>query len=137
MPPKAGKGKTTKKKSSKPEWMSEDVWAVSLDLPLLFNSFAGIKSDKPAKSGKSDKAATPGKTDKPATPGKAAGKGGKPEPPPPIPKAQVIQPFMCSTTSLYTLAQELRYPVAASCSISDRHMCFHISDKNIKALLNA
>lgn len=86
MPPKAAKGKTTKKKSSKPEWMSDDVWAVTQDLPLLFNSFAGIKSDKPAKSGK---------TDRPATPSKPAAKGGKPEPPPPIPKAQVSQTWTC------------------------------------------
>ena len=98
MPPKAAKGKTTKKKSSKPEWMSDDVWAVSQDLPLLFNSFAGVKSDKPAKAGKSEKPATPsksekpaapGKSEKPGAPGKTAAKGGKPEPPPPISKAQV------------------------------------------------
>ncbi len=67
--------------------MSDDVWAVSQDLPALLNSFAGIKSDKPAKAEK------PGKSDKPGTPSKG-GKGSKPEPLPNIPKAQVI-PF-CS-----------------------------------------
>lgn len=86
MPPKAsGKAKKSKK-SAKPGWMAEDVWAVSQDLPALLNSFAGLKSDQPSKSNKG------GKSDRPATPGKA-GKGAKPEPLPSIPKAQVhLQP---------------------------------------------
>ena len=83
MPPKAGGAAKKSKKSAKPEWMSDDVWAVSQDLPSLLYSFAGIKSDKPAKadkSAKSDKAAPPGK----------GGKSAKPEPLPNIPKAQVL-----------------------------------------------
>lgn len=85
MPPKAG-GKAKKaKKSKKPAWMADDVWAVSQDLPALLNSFAGIKSDKPAKSD------NPAKSDRPGTPGKA-GKSGKTEPLPSIPKAQVTAP---------------------------------------------
>lgn len=83
MPPKKdGKAKKSKK-SAKPEWMADDVWAVKQDLPALLNSFAGVKSDKPSKSDKG------GKSDKPATPGKA-GKAAKPEPLPNIPKAQVL-----------------------------------------------
>ena len=77
MPPKAGGKAKKSKKTPKPEWMSEDVWAVSQDLPSLFNSFAGIKSDKPAKSGKS------------AAPGKGSSSA-KAEPLPNIPKAQVF-----------------------------------------------
>lgn len=82
MPPKAASKAKKSKKTAKPEWMADDVWAVSQDLPALLNSFAGIKSDKPSKA---DKA---GKSDRPATPGKA-GKAAKPEPLPNIPKAQV------------------------------------------------
>ena len=99
MPPKAaGKAKKSKK-SAKPEWMADEVWAVSQDLPALLNSFAGIKSDKPSKS---DKGA---KNDRPASPGKA-GKGGKAEPLPNISKAQVpfprsLNPIAgCSDTAL-------------------------------------
>ena len=77
MPPKAGGKAKKSKKSAKPAWMADDIWAVSQDLPALLNSFAGIKSDKPAKS------------DKVAAPGKGA-KGGKPEPLPNIPKVQVF-----------------------------------------------
>ena len=62
--------------------MADDVWAVSQDLPALLNSFAGIKSDKPSKSGSG------AKSDGPASPGKA-GKGSKAEPLPNISKAQV------------------------------------------------
>ena len=83
MPPKAGGAAKKSKKSAKPEWMSDDVWAVSQDLPSLFNSFAGIKSDKPAKS---DKSAKPDK----AAPAGKGGKSTKPEPLPYIPKAQVL-----------------------------------------------
>ncbi|KAA6420955.1 MAG: hypothetical protein FRX49_09096 [Trebouxia sp. A1-2] len=78
MPPKAGGKAKKSKKSAKPAWMADDVWAVSQDLPALLNSFAGIKSDKPAKSDKS------AKSDKAAPPGK----GSKAEPLPNIPKAQ-------------------------------------------------
>ncbi len=82
MPPKKGGKAKNSKKSAKPAWMADDVWAVSQDLPALLNSFAGIKSDKPAKS---DKAAAPGK-------------GSKAEPLPNIPKAQVsLAPFGPST----------------------------------------
>ena len=82
MPPKAA-GKVKKsKKSAKPEWMADDVWAVSQDPSALLNSFAGIKSDKPAKADKG------GKSERPASPGKG-GKAGKAEPLPSIPKAQV------------------------------------------------
>lgn len=83
MPPKAGGKAKKSKKSAKPAWMADDIWAVSQDLPALLNSFAGIKSDKPAKSD------TPAKSDKVAAPGKGA-KGGKPEPLPNIPKVQVF-----------------------------------------------
>jgi len=79
MPPKAGGKAKKSKKSAKPAWMADDVWAVSQDLPALLNSFAGTKSDKPAKSDKSVK------SDKAAPPGK----GSKAEPLPNIPKAQV------------------------------------------------
>ena len=82
MPPKASGKPKKSKKSAKPGWMADDVWAVSQDLPALLNSFAGIKSDQPSKS------KTGGKSDRPATPGKA-GKSAKPEPLPNIPKAQV------------------------------------------------
>ncbi|KAL3157959.1 hypothetical protein ABBQ32_012360 [Trebouxia sp. C0010 RCD-2024] len=81
MPPKAsGKAKKSKK-SPKPGWMADEVWAVSQDLPALLNSFAGVKSDQPSKSKPG------GKSDRPATPSKA-GKGAKPEALPNIPKAQ-------------------------------------------------
>jgi len=80
MPPKAGGKAKKSKKSAKPAWMADDVWAVSQDLPTLLNSFAGTKSDKPAKSDKSVK------SDKAAPPGK----GSKAEPLPNIPKAQVL-----------------------------------------------
>ena len=87
MPPKAaGKAKKSKK-SAKPDWLSDDVWAVSQDLPALLNSFAGIQSDKPAKSDKG------GKTEKAAASGKG-GKGAKAEPLPNIPKAQVQSSFV-------------------------------------------
>lgn len=90
MPPKAaGKAKKSKK-TAKPGWMADEVWAVSQDLPALLNSFVGLKSDQPSKS----KAG--GKSDRPATPGKA-GKGAKPEPLPNIPKAQVLS--LCSSGS--------------------------------------
>lgn len=85
MPPKAsGKAKKSKK-SPKPGWMADEVWAVSQDLPALLNSFAGVKSDQPSKSKPG------GKSDRPATPSKA-GKGAKPEALPNIPKAQVSIP---------------------------------------------
>lgn len=96
--------------------MADDVWAVSQDLPALLNSFAGIKSDKPAKSDKS------AKSDKAAPPGK----GSKAEPLPNIPKAQVsLAPFDSSTVKSLQHEQEItaseyhNATVAAVMCISD------------------
>lgn len=123
MPPKAaGKAKKSKK-SAKPKWMADDVWAVSQDFPALLNSFAGIKSDKPSKTDKG------GKSDRPATPGKA-GKAAKAEALPNIPKAQVIFtvktvgpcPSICLPLSKVT---RVAVPFLKLCSYSGQklHVC--------------
>lgn len=98
MPPKKGGKAKKSKQSAKPAWMADEVWAVSQDLPALLNSFAGIKSDKPAKSDKS------AKSDKAAPPGK----GSKAEPLPNIPKAQVsLARLGCSAVSSLQHEQEI------------------------------